>query len=331
MKAYSNFVIFKTTQLFNDKAKISGVDGKELIIDTSFDPQKHVNNTGEVVSLPIHLTSRPVMQEHRGSPAPDDASPFEYKRVSDVSQDLEIGDKIVFHFNTITMRNCVKEEGVHPNKTWYFRVSYEQIICAIRNGKIIPIASYILVDPDFESWDDILVPTYSQLRNEKGEPILKPKDQWIQRKVKPEYKYLTAFVRHVGTPFRGDKCEIEVGQKIWYRRNADWMNTIEGKEYFVIRQRHITGKEVNGEFVPIRGHLLVIPESEPTQTESGVIIKKKMTRRGVVFAQGDSSFPVGTKVLFGESDRQEIKLGGSEYLLIKKGDVIATLERNAKP
>lgn len=330
MKPFSNYVIFKTSQMFNDKAQFKGREGETLVLDPSFDPQKHVRTYGEVVSLPAQLTRRPIMQEHRGSPT-GDSSPFEYRYVSDVSQDLQIGDRIYFHFNTITMKNCVKEEGVHPNRVWYFKVSYEQILCAVRNGQIIPISSYVLVDPDFETWNDILVPVMSLLKDADGNPIPKPKDQWLQKKVRPEYKYLTAFVRHVGNPLRGDKCEVEVGQKIWYRRNADWMNTIEGKDYFAIRQRHIVAKEVDGKFVPIRGHLLVIPEEMPNETPAGIILKKKMSRKGVVFAPGDSNYPEGTRVVFGESDRQEIELQGTKYLLIKKGDVWATHERNAKP
>lgn len=331
MIPFNNYIIIKTDALFNDKASFKGLNGRDIVLDPKFDPQKHTRTYGEVVSLPVNLTSKPVTQEHRGSPSPSDSSPFEYKFISDVSPDVQVGDRIYYHYNCLVMRNCVKEEGVHPNKTWYFKISYEQVICAIREGKIIPIASYVLVDPDFETWEDILVPVMSQLKDADGNFIPKPKDQWLQRKVKPEYKYLTAFVRHIGNPFKGDKVEVEVGQKIWYRRNADWMNKIEGEDFFVIRQRHIIAKEVNGEFTPIRGHMLLIGEEEPAETESGLVIKKKMTKKGVVFHPGDSDFKPGTTVVFGQSDRHEIELKGIKYLLIKKGDVIATLERNAKP
>lgn len=329
MKPFSNYVIFKTDTMFNDKAQFKGANGETLVLDPSFDPQKHARTYGEVVSLPAQLTRKPFMQEHRGSP-PGDSVPFEYRYTSDVAQDVQVGDRIYFHFNTITMRNCVKEEGVHPNRVWYFKVSYEQILCAVRDGQIIPISSYVLVDPDFESWDDILVETFTNLKDKDGNFIPKPKEQWLQKKVRPEYKYLTAYVRHVGKPLKGDKCEVEVGQKIWYRRNADWMNTVEGKDYFAIRQRHIIAKEVDGNFVPIRGHMLITPEEEPTETPTGIIIKKKLSRKGVVVTQGDSDYPEGTLVIFGESDRQEIELKGTKYLLIKKGDVWATRERNAK-
>ncbi len=331
MMSYQNYVIFKTDQMFNDKVSFKGADGKELVIDPSFDPQKHIRTYGEVVSLPLHLTKRPIMQEHQGTPAPTDGSPFEYRYLSDVKQELQVGDRIYFHFNTITMRNCVKEEGTHPNRTWYFKVSYDQIICAVRDGNIIPIASYALVLPDYETWDDILHPTYTNLKDAEGKFIPKPKDQWIQIKVKPEYHFLTAHVKYVGSGLANDKVEIEAGQKVWYRRNADWINMIEGVEYFAIRQRHIIGKEVDGKFVPIRGHMLITPEEEPNFTPAGLELKKKRPMRGYVVHPGDSPFPVGTKVEFGQSDRQELILNDSKFLVIKKGDVWATHERTALP
>jgi len=330
-KAYSNHVIFKTDVIFNDKATFKGVNGQDIVIQPGFDPARHVRCYGEVVSIPLHLSKHPVSQELRGSPPYSESSPFEYRHICDIEQEVKVSDRVYYHFNTITMKNCVKIEGTHTNRVWYYKVSYDQIICAVRDGQIIPIASYVLCDPDMESWEDIFVPTKSGLKDKHGKDILKPKDQWIQKKVKPEHKFLTAFVRHVGKPLKGDNLEFEVGQKIWYRRNADWMNKIEGRDYFVIRQRHITGKEVDGKFVPIRGHMLIVPEPEPEQTESGIYLKKKLTRKGIVYHGGDSDYPEGMQVLFGENDRQEIVLNKEKYLLIRKRDVFATHERTVKP
>ncbi|MFO0447616.1 MAG: hypothetical protein ACK52I_02810 [Pseudomonadota bacterium] len=323
--------MFKTDTLFNDKVQYRGVNGEDLVLDVTFDPAKHVRCYGEVVSLPVYLTKRPVTQEHRGTPPYSQESPFEYRFVSDISKDIEVGDRIYFHFNTICQKNFVRVEGQHPNRTWYYKVAYDQVLCAVRKDKIIPIASYVLCDPDFESWDDILVPVRSDIKGPDGEYILKPKDQWIQTKVKPEYKYLTAFVKYVGKPFNGDKCEIEVGQKVWYRRNADWMNKVEGRDYFAIRQRHIVGKEVDGKFVPVRNHMLIEPELEPEVTDSGIHIKRKMSQRGTVVHPGSTGFKVGDFVEFGCSDRQEIELDKKKRLLIKKGDVFAIHQRRATP
>lgn len=243
IKAFRNFVVFKTDTLHNTGTVFKGIGGKNLVLgDPNFDPAKHVRIYGEVLSLPIELTDIPITQEYKGLPSYSTQSPYRYKFLSDISQEIKVGDRIYYHFNTIKPHNMINVEGVHPNRTWYIKVRYDQIICAVRDGNIIPIGGYMLVDPDFESWEDIMVPTYSNIQDNDGKPILKPKSQWLVRKSAPGYKYLLGFVRHVGTPLRGDKVEVKVGQKIVYTRNADWLVNIEGKDYFVIKQRHVLGR-----------------------------------------------------------------------------------------
>ena len=243
MKAFANYIIFKTDTLFNDKVKYKGIGGKELVIDPTFEPAKHVRIYGEVVSVPVSLSSGiPISQIHKGLPGYAEQTPFYYKTMADIEQEVRVGDRIYFHFNTIKQHNFVRVDGVHPDRVWYIKVRYDQVICAVRDGKIIPIGGHTLVDPDFESWEDISIPTYSDIKGLDGKPILKPQEQWIVTKSMPSYKYLTGFVRAVGSPLKGDKCEVTVGQKIIYNRNADWMVKIEDQDYFVIKQRHILGR-----------------------------------------------------------------------------------------
>ncbi len=247
-KALTNFVIFKTDALFNSKATFKGVNGMDIVINHDFDPQKHARIYGEVVSVPQRLSHFPIMQENAGLPAYHEYSPFIYKYLDDIAMEVEIGDKIYFHFNTmITKGNIIGEEGKHPNKTWFVKVRYDQIICAVRGDKIIPIGSYTLVKPDLESWDDISIPTYSEVLGDDGKPMLKPKEQWLITKTAPEARYLSGFVEHIGTPLHGDNLEMKDGDKIIYRRNADWNQSIEGKQYFSIRQRHCLGRFVNAD------------------------------------------------------------------------------------
>jgi len=196
MKAYQNFIIFKTDTLFNDKVKFMGIGGRELVLDPGFDPAVHVRIYGEVVSVPAHLSSGiPISQEHRGLPSYHEQSPYRYKFISDIVPEVQVGDRIYFHFNTIKPHNFVQIDGVHPDRVWYIKVRYDQVICVVRDGVIIPIGGYTLVDPDFETWEDISVPTYSDLIGKDGLPILKPKSQWLVRKSAPGYKYLTGFAR----------------------------------------------------------------------------------------------------------------------------------------
>jgi co-chaperonin GroES (HSP10) len=331
-EAFTDFVIFKTDTLFNSHVKFKGLNGRDLVLDTSFDPQRHSRLYGEVVSVPGVLTGKALMQESIGMPAYHEKAPFNYKFLCDIPMDIKPGDRIYYHFNTIKPNNIIKEEGVHPNKTWYIKVRYDNILCTVRTTltadsvvtDIIPIGGYTLIDPDFESWDDILKPTYSNIMGEDGKPMLKPKEQWLQTKVAPSYKYLTGFVKHVGKPLIGDETEIEVGQKIWYRINADWQVKIEERDYFVVRQRHIIGKEVDGKFVPTRGYMLVVPIKPGTLTPvTGLTIPEGYVKRGYVHIPGRNKFEVGQLVDFGQSHRTEIILNGQKYLHIQGADCFA--------
>ncbi len=125
---------------------------------------------------------------------------------------------------------------------YWFKCRMDNIICAVRDEKIIMIGGYTLIEPDVELWEDILIPTYTGLTDKEGNPIKRPKEFWIQTKLMPEAKYLKGFVRHIGSPLNGDVRECNPGDHIIYKKNADWTNLIEGVEYFVVRQRHIEGR-----------------------------------------------------------------------------------------
>lgn len=243
LEPYVDFVLFKTDVLFNDKVKFKGVNGQELVIETSFDPQRHVRIYGEVVAVPERLRHIPIEQEHKGLPSPVDQVRFNYKFLDDIEMEVQVGDRIYFHFNTIRQENFVNIEGTHPNRTWTIKVRYDMILCVVRKGEIIPIGGYALIRPDWETWEDISIPTPSEIKGVDGKPLMKPKDQWLVTKSAPGYKFLQGYVEHIGKPLKGNKCEVRVGQKIWYHRNADWMVNIEGKDYFVIKQKYIIGRE----------------------------------------------------------------------------------------
>lgn len=240
IRSFQNYVVFKTTSLSNEKVKYKGM---ELFRDTSYNPKEHTNITGEVVSVPVRMSKTiPISQVSRGLPSYHGESPYVYRWLSDIPQEVNVGDKIYFHYNTVVPQNIIQVEGESPNRTWYIKVRYDQIYCAVRNGEIIMIAGHCLVDPDFQSWEDISLPTYSNLLGDDGKPLLKPKEQWLVTKSAPTYKYLLGYVRHVGSPIRGDKTEVKVGQKIIYSKNADFMINVENRDYFLIHQRFILGR-----------------------------------------------------------------------------------------
>lgn len=317
LSAWANFVVFKTDTLHNEGTPFKGVGDKQIVIDSSFDPQRHVRTYGEVVSVPKHLDRFPISQKHKGLPAYHDSPAFSFKYLSDIAQEIKVGDRIYFHFNTIRPDNLIKTEVEDSKKVYYFKVKYDQILCTVRDGVIIPIGSYTLIEPDMETWEDISVPTYSNIKGKDGKPMLKPKEQWLVKKVAPGAKYLLGFVRHVGTPLKGTECDVQAGDRIIYRRMADWRNIVEGKEYYAILHRHIVGKFVDGQPVPVGTNMFLIPEEIPTITDGGIHkVKLDIVKRGTVMHPGKSGLQALDFVEVGEADRQPIDVNGQKFISV---------------
>lgn len=104
--------------------------GLKLYMDTSYEPEKHVVRIGEVTKAPDKLI------QTKGS------IPWE--------TDVEIrdGDKVVMYF--LAVQNCLAPERknyIRKNGTVWIFIKYHNIYAAIRNGKIMPVNGYLLVEP----------------------------------------------------------------------------------------------------------------------------------------------------------------------------------------
>jgi hypothetical protein len=104
------------------------------------------------------------------------------------------------------------------------------------------IGSWCLIEPDMETWDDIVHPTYYNILDPiTGKKKLRPKSEWLQLKARPEKQYLKGYLKHVGRPLKGETLELSQGDYIVYTPGADFEIEVEGRKYFVIRQSYIEG------------------------------------------------------------------------------------------
>lgn len=101
------------------------------------------------------------------------------------------------------------------------------------------IGGWCLLEPIHEEWDTIFRKTFYDHVDAQGNPIERPKEQWIQMKVMPDMDKMRAYVRHFGTPMAGDECELEKGMKVAFRPIAGFIQEIEGTKYIVCRQNQI--------------------------------------------------------------------------------------------
>lgn len=256
-KGGSGYCLIKVDNLYRVDEKING---QAIVIDNSFRPEHRVRTWGKIIQLPFIMGNTPIIQKSNGYPgygairmaegemsAPAESfytpgSVNQYKMMSDIVQDLAIDDLIYFKWRVIySLKNRIAEEvGKDKKKSWIYKVPYDHIFCKVKDDKITMVGSFVLIDPIFETWDEILRPTYTQFKDKHGNWIPKPKSEWLQVKVAPSKLDKTGIVAHVGAPLRGETCELKPGQKVLFRPNLKNLVTIEGRKYFVMLQDHVT-------------------------------------------------------------------------------------------
>lgn len=265
-KGGSGYVLIKITgNLFNTKTGIKGLDGQDLQVDSTFQKERRARLDGEVIQTPFYMGNAPISQIPIGYPSygqirdikedMDDSVPqlyaatgglYEYKMMSDIIQEVNIGDKIYFKWRvTFNHKNLMAQSVGNGTPTWIFRCQYDNIYCKVTDGKITMIGSHVLIDPVKETWDEILHPTYYDIKGADGKYIPRPKSEWIQVKTAPGNKDRQGVVAEVGTPLKGEKCLLSKGDRILFKPNMKSLLTIEGKQYFVLRQDQIVCKIQN--------------------------------------------------------------------------------------
>lgn len=240
-----------------------GIDGKEIVVDIDFKPMEYAFNHATVYQLPVDMGNHAIMQIPCGSPAygpigwkSEESSPstdlyaiggvYKYKYVSDIEQDVQIGDKIYFKPRTLNNKKnfmgMLKDESGKVQQ-YIYKVPYENIFCAVRDDQVIPIGAWIMIEPMWEDYEDILIPTYYPYKDKFDQPIERPKKEWISKKLAPEQDNMCGMVAHVGKPLKGDTCDIKQGMRVLFRRQLKpFAQTIEGQKYTMISQDMVLGE-----------------------------------------------------------------------------------------
>lgn len=264
-KGGTGYCLIKVDNLFEDTTESKGIDNIPLMVDTTFQPERRIRTTGEVIQLPLFMGNQPILSVNSGWPGygpiryiPDhdtdeelatalySQGDYNYRVMSDIVPEIEIGMKIHFKWRTLfSHKNLIAETKGENGRQWIYKVNYDQIYCAVKDGKIIPIGSHLFIDPIFENWDELLIPTYSNIKDKDGKPILRPKSQWIQTRSAPKQKDRLGVIKHIGSPLKGDVCHLSVGEKVLYKPNLKSMITVEGQKYFIILQDMVVCKVID--------------------------------------------------------------------------------------
>jgi hypothetical protein len=137
---------------------------------------------------------------------------FEFKTVDDVAQfiDVKIGDKIYAHPNSLESENALYKLDTE----YYFRIRVDEILCAVRDGKLIAQGQHVLLKRNMEKQEDIF----------RGGLQIKPD---------VEAKPLQGFC----VCARPEFCPT--GILVFFIPDADWLITIEGMPVYCLREEDI--------------------------------------------------------------------------------------------
>lgn len=260
-KSGVGYVLVITDAMYKAETGRKGIDGKEIVMDIAFDPMRYALNFASVYQLPIEMGKQSFLQKYPGVPGygpirrpPNlDTSPsadiyaignvYKYKTVGDIQPDVAIGDKIYFKPRTLNSKRnfmgALKDEQGKTSK-YIYKVPYENIFCTVRDGQINMIGGWVLLEPLMEDWEDVVVKTYYDFKDALGLPIERPKKEWIYKKAAPETENQRAIVAHIGPPLKGEPCDIEVGHRVFFRKQqTTFFQGIEGKKYIVLTQDHL--------------------------------------------------------------------------------------------
>lgn len=223
-----------------EKEKEDTIETKvgSLYIDSRFEHGLHHRIYGTVISVPRILTSNvkmPFLREEIGIPYPKTDFDMKFVTLADIEPVVRVGDKIYFHFNTVTEDNRFKEHFADTHSK-VFKVRYDQIICVVRDGEIIPVGTWTLVEKVFD-------PDVQDIEIDGRKVKVKTTTSGLVTEVNVKPRPLAGTIAYIGAPFKCDpELDLSSGDQVLFTKESDWVNKIEGKEYYVMRQRDIIAK-----------------------------------------------------------------------------------------
>jgi len=289
---------------------------KTMMIVIKKDPSRYENMNihGEIVSVPKKLRNYPLYQRAEGWPVPAGkmqygkpyCTAFEPRYVYPKDQFngqkhddlLKPGMTVYFHYLTLRPENYLGKDGDGKK---LFKCPIEQVFCYLKEcdtckgKKMIPhmLNGYVLVNPFYgDDIKEIDIPVFDNMNKPTGKSrkvkvTMGKKGLVASVHEKPQFR--TGIVARIGNALPDQSNMISRGMRVVYTRNSEWKNTINGVEYFVMRQWDIVATIVkiydsNGEseeVVPIGGWTLV----QPLERKSNIILSEKIKKKIQMFTK----------------------------------------------
>jgi len=240
-----DYFIVEIESRYNERKTKSGIIllNTAWIDDTDMDRNEHKRICGKVLSVPQAFSDTAYRAIDDGMPAyhkyvghddivvrinegyrnhadksyyPSTFDKYDVVTMADISKmvDVQAGDTVYFMPQVTEDENMLEKEKGRE----VYRMCVTDLICVVRDGKIITQGEWILVKPKKDTWEEITTKA------------------GIITKSKLENKWLLATIEHSHHEGRN------VGDLIVYLPNADCPVKIEDEDYFVMPAQDVIGK-----------------------------------------------------------------------------------------
>lgn len=301
MRYFRDYVLVKVESDFNDKlAELKGPGGEkiDLVLDTSFDPYKHVTIHGTVLSGPVSFSPNLFLHDnYPGVPYPSVFKDGDYcreqvekipeyqitkrRKVKNlayrpgtfspgftsyrdrIKPELRPGDTVYFHYLTVHDSNLVRK---NDDGSKVYQVRYDSIFGYKRGEKLKPIGGYVFVKQVFEKFEALEV---------SGKKV----DAAVGKS-----GLVSAVTNH---PLPNQGILIHRGDPVMYKKKAfldrysrvlfldgsEFINRIDGKDYMVMREWDLVGTfDEDNRVVPINEYCLIKLEKQESVSKTGLQI-----------------------------------------------------------
>lgn len=204
-QAPANTVIVEVGKTLEDTVTFGGMT---LHIDPEFNPTHHARIFGRVIAVPEGRT-----WDEEGKT---------------IHEKVEVGDIIYFHYLvTSDEANCI-----YGN---YYKVPYYWVFCSVRSGNILPVGGWTLCKQVVEQQYNTV-----EIGGKRMEAVMSDSGIIVSITKKASVDY--AELAYIGKP-TGDALEplIISGDKVILAKNSNFINKIEGEDYYTVKQQYILG------------------------------------------------------------------------------------------
>lgn len=284
MKATMHSVIVKVDKRINDEISMGKT---KLYLNGEYDLYKNIKICGEVVSSPKKLNGTVLYGKREGFPPYSgkkdkmgnyNPTPHQHEYVTMVDSPIETksGDTVYFHYLTLSASTYLgrDDEGLE-----LYRCAYDQIFCIVREGEIRMVNGWVAVTPlQDDSYQEVEIDELDIFNRKIGTRTerVKMNESGIiyDMNDEPIFRHGTLSMRGVAPDHKD--YEVAVGDTLIYSDFSEFKNTIEGKEYYLMKLWDVVAVYKGVEILPI-GDYVLLDATEAPQTK--LILPDKYNRK----------------------------------------------------